>query len=105
MRPHGDGGVTVPDSGDALALTLCVVEPPATPPRRDNTLSVSSYPPAIAIPRSAPKIALGPGTGIANKRQPIPMSAPRNSPTSSFIGVLRSFAIAIPASRTPGYFL
>jgi hypothetical protein len=103
--PHGDGGVAVPDPEDDLALTPCAAEPPATPARRDNTRSVSSYPPAIAIPRSAPKIALGPGTGIANRRQPIPMSAPRKSPTNSFIGVLRSFAIAIPASRTPGYFL
>jgi len=73
------------DYGEPSALPLCALDPDTTPARRESTLSVSSYPPAIAIPRSAPKIALGPGTGIENKRQPIPMSAPRTSPTSSFI--------------------
>jgi hypothetical protein len=58
-----------------LTFTLCALESPAaTLARRDNIRSVNSYPLAMATPRSAPKIAFGPGTGIANKRQQTPMA-------------------------------
>ena len=54
---------------------------PRRPRGATTACSVTSYPVAIAIPRTAPKTALGPGRGIARSRRPIPMSAPRTSPT------------------------
>src|SRR5262249_47002702 len=65
-------------------------------PRDARIRSVTVKPVAIATARIAPRIAGGPGTGIPNTRQPIPMQMPRTIP---MMGLITKQLLSIDGAR------